>query len=177
MRLELMRQVTIHLLLAIPIIYIKKELGNKSMNYYLDISMQLRKELEELPRDYTRQMATQNWDVLIDLILNFNIGRFLIFMDNYNKGIPDKIRITKFGVDGPATTSILYFDGNIVVYVIDGTRYPTNEFHTYYGYYITVNNRNYHYNQIIIDYNLVPLDGSRETTILSIWAGLEPQKR
>lgn len=147
------------------------------MDYYEDISIQLRKELEELPRDYTREMATRNWDVLIDLILNFNIGRFLIFMDNYNNGIPDKIRITKFGVDGPATTSILYFDGNMVIYVVDNTRYPGYEFYTYYGYYITVNKRNYYDNQIIIDYNLIPLDGSREMTILSIWAGLEPQKR
>ena len=142
------------------------------MGYYLDVSMQLRKELEELPRDYTRQMATKNWDVLIDLMLNFNLGRFLIFMDNYDKGIPDKIRITKFGVDGPSTTSILFFDGDIVIYEEDGTRYPTNEFYTYYGNYIIVNKRNYHDNQIIIDYNLVPLDQSREITIISIWAGL-----
>jgi hypothetical protein len=145
------------------------------MDYYEDISIQLRREQEELPRDYTRQMATRNGDVLIDFILNFNIGRFLIFMDNYNKSIPDKIRITKFGIDGPATTSILYFDGNIVIYEVDGTRYPTNEFYTYYGYYITVNKRNLYDNQIILDYNLIPKDGSREMTILSIWAGLKPQ--
>lgn len=147
------------------------------MGYYMDISLQLRKELEELPRDYTRLMATRNWDVLIDLVLNFNIGRFLIFMDNYNKGIPDKIRITKFGVDGPATTSILYFDGNIIIYVVDDTRYPLNEFYTYYGYYITVNNRYLDYNEMIIDYNLIPLDDSREMPILGIWAGLKPQER
>lgn len=146
------------------------------MGNYIDISMQLRKELEELPRDYTRQMATRNWDVLIDLVLNFNIGRFLIFMDNYNNGIPDKIKITEFGVDGPATTSILYFDGNIVVYVVDGTRYPTNEFYTYYGHYITVSNRYLDYNEMVIDYNLIPLDG-REMPIVSIWAGLKPQER
>lgn len=147
------------------------------MEYYLDISLQLRKELEELPRDYTRLMATRNWDVLIDLILNFNIGRFLVFTDNYNKGIPDKIRITKFGVDGPATTSILYFDGNMVIYVIDDTRYTINKFYNYYGYYITINNRYIDYNEMAIDYNLIPLDDSREMPILSIWAGLKPQER
>jgi hypothetical protein len=32
------------------------------------------------------------------------------------------------------------------------------------------------YNQIIIDYNLIPLNG-REMIILSIWAGLKPQRR
>lgn len=143
---------------------------------YSAIGIQLRKELEALPRDYTRLMATRNWDVLIDLVLNFNIGRFLIFMDNYYKGIPDKIRITKFGVDGPATTAILYFDGNIVVYAVDGTRYPTNQFYTYYGYFITVSNRNYSNNQIIIDYKIIPLDG-KEMPIIGIWAGLKPQKR
>lgn len=60
---------------------------------------------------------------------------------------------------------------------MDDTRYPLNKFYTYYGYYITVNNRNYNNNEIIIDYNLIPLDGSREMPILSIWAGLKPQER
>jgi hypothetical protein len=144
------------------------------MEYHNDISMQLRKELEELPRDYTRLMATQNWDVIIDSNKNFNIGRFLVFMDNYYKGIPDKIRITKFGIDGPATISLLYFDGNIVIYVIDDTRYPMNKFFIYYGYNITANYRYYNYNEIIIDYNLISMDGI-DMPILGIWAGVKPQ--
>lgn len=146
------------------------------MENYIDISMQLRKELEALPRDYTRLMATRNWDVLIDVILNFNIGRFLIFMDNYYKGIPDKIRVTKYGADGPATTAILYYDGNLAIYVIDDTRHPIAEFYTYYGYNITVNNRYLNYNEMIIDYNLITLDG-KEANIIGIWAGLKPEMR
>lgn len=146
------------------------------MDHYLEITYQLKKELEALPLDYTRQMATQNWDVLIDLVLNFNIGRFLVFMNHYYKGIPDKIRITKFGVDGPPTTSILYYDGRLIIYVADTTRYSSGEFYTYYGNSISVNYRYLDYNEMIIDYNLIPFDG-RPVPLLGIWAGLEPQKR
>ena len=147
------------------------------MEYYADISKQFMMELEDLPRDYTREMATQNWDVLIDLVLNFNIGRFLLFMENYNNGISDKIRITQFGIDGPATTSILYYDGSIIIYVVDDTRYPMAQFYTYYGDQITIDYRYFSYNQMVIDYNLQPIDGSRELRILGIWAGLKPQER
>lgn len=142
----------------------------------IDISTQLRKELEALPSDYTRLMATRNWDVMTDLLLNFNIGRFLIFMDNYYRGISDKIRITKFGVDGPATTAILYYDGNLITYVVDDTRYPLNNFYTYYGYYIAVKKRNLDNNAMVIDYNLIGLD-DKEIPIIGIWAGFEPQMR
>ncbi len=140
----------------------------------MDINAQLKKELEVLPHDYTRQMATRNWDVVIDMILNFNIGRLLIFMNNFDKGIPDKIRITKFGIDGPATTAILYYDGNLVVYVVDDTRYSSGEFYTYYGNNIIVYNRYMDYNEMIIDYNLTLYNGDY-ITIIGIWAGLEPQ--
>lgn len=146
------------------------------MENYMDISAQLKKELEALPLDYTRQMATRNWDVVIDMVLNFNIGRYLIFLDNFNKGISDKIRITKFGIDGPTTTAILYYDGNHVVYVIDDTRYLSGEFYTYYGNNITVYNRHLDYNEMIIDYYLIPFEG-KSINILGIWAGLKPQRR
>lgn len=144
------------------------------MESYIDISMQLRKELEALPRDYTRIIATRNWDVLTDMILDFNIGRLLIFMNNYGRGIPDKIRITKFGVDGQATTARLYYDGNLLTYVVDDTRYTNGEFYTYYGHEMTVKKRYLDYNEIAIDYNLISTDG-KEISILIIWAGLKPQ--
>lgn len=144
------------------------------MESYIDISMQLRKELEALPRDYTRIMVTRNWDVLTDMILNFNIGRLLVFMDNYGGRIPDKIRITKFGVDGPATTARLYYDGNLFTYVVDDTRYTNGEFYTYYGYEMTIKKRYLDYNEIAIDYNLISSDGN-EISILIIWAGLKSQ--
>lgn len=69
------------------------------MKYFSDYSKQFIKELEALPREYTMTMAKRNRDVIYQMILNFNIGRFLIFVDNYNNGIPDKIRITKFRLD------------------------------------------------------------------------------
>lgn len=147
------------------------------MESYEEISMQLRKELEELPRDYTRIMATRNWDVITDMLLNFNIGRFLIFMDNYYKGIPDKINITKFGIDGPAETAILYYDGSFITYVVDGTRFPTNEFYIFYGYDIAVNKRNFdNDDEVVIDYNLIQLD-DKENSIIGIWAGYQKQPK
>lgn len=146
------------------------------MESYIDISIQLRKELEALPRDYSRTMATRNWDVMTDMILNFNIGRLLVFMDNYGYRIPDKIRITKFGIDGPATTARLYYDGNLFTYVVDDTRYPSGEFYTYYGHEVTVKKRYLDYNEMAIDYNLIALDG-KEVNILIIWAGLKPEMR
>ena len=140
-----------------------------------EISIQLRRELEALPRDYTRVMATRNWDVMTDFILNFNIGRFLVFMDNYGRCIPDKIRITKFGIDGPATTARLFYDGNLFTYVIDDTRYSSGKFYIYYGHELTTKKRYMDYNEIVIDYNLISLEGN-EVSIFNIWAGLKPQK-
>lgn len=142
------------------------------MESYLGIYSELKRELALLPRDYTRLIATRNWDVITDLLLNFNIGRFLVFMDNYDKRIPDKIIITKFGVDGPAVTAILYYDGNIVTYVVDGTRFQTNQFYYYSGSYIQAVKRYLDSgNDMVIDYNLITLD-NKETTIIGIWAGM-----
>lgn len=144
------------------------------MDDYANISSQLRRELETLPRDYTKETATRNWDVLTNMIFNFNIGRFLIFMSNYQQGIPDRINITKFGVDGPATTAILYYDGNCIIYAIDDTRYSPDSFYFYYGYEITVKYRSLNQEEGIIDYNLIPSEG-REMPILGIWVGLRHQ--
>lgn len=146
------------------------------MESYTNISLQLRKELEALPRDYTRIIATRNWDVMTDSIMNFNIGRLLLFMDNYGRGIPDKISITKFGVDGPATTARLYYNGNLFTYVVDETRYASGEFYSYYGHEMIVKKRYLNNNEIAIDYNLISLDGN-EVPILIIWAGLKSEKR
>jgi hypothetical protein len=143
------------------------------MENYVDVSMQLRKELEALPRDYTQTMATRNWDVVYHMVTNFNIGRFLIFIDNYYKGIPDKIRIAKFGIDGPATTAILYYDGNLITYVVDDTRYPTDGYYTFFGYNIAIKERNLDDgDEGTIDYNLITLD-DKEISILGIWVGFK----
>jgi hypothetical protein len=140
------------------------------MENYNDLFTQLKKELEVLPREYTQTIATRNRDVVYYMVRNFNIGRFLIFMDNYYNGIPDKITIAKFGVDGPTTTEILYYDGNIITYVVDGTRFQTNQFYYYLGDKIIVDKRDLHYDEVMIDYNLITLEGM-EVPIIGIWAG------
>lgn len=140
------------------------------MEYLYDYSNQFIKELEALPREYTMTMAKRNRDVIYQMLLNFNIGRFLIFMDNYNNGIPDKIRITKFGVDGPPSIAILFYDGNLITYVIDETRYQTNTFFTFYGYEIIVNKSYLDNRDIMIGYSLITLD-QKQHSILGIWAG------
>ncbi|WP_207726398.1 hypothetical protein [Anaerocolumna chitinilytica] len=112
---------------------------------------------------------------MTDSIMNFNIGRLLLFMDNYGRGIPDKISITKFGVDGPATTARLYYNSNLFSYVVDETRYASGKFYTYYGHEMKVKKRYLNNNEIAIDYNLISLDGN-EVPILIIWAGLKSDK-
>jgi hypothetical protein len=135
-----------------------------------NIFMQLKKELEMLPREYTQIIATRNRDVIYYMTRNFNIGRFLIFMDNYYNGIPDKITIAQFGVDGPTTTAILNYDGNFITYVVDGTRFQTNQFYYYSGDKIIVNKRDLNNDEVMIDYNLITSEG-REVPIIGIWAG------
>lgn len=52
-------------------------------------------ELEDLPKDYTLEMARANKDCFYDGENN-NIERFYKFMDNAKNGIKDKIRICSF---------------------------------------------------------------------------------
>lgn len=144
------------------------------MDNYNDYSLQLRRELENLPRDYTDLMAKRNRDVVDKDILTYNIGRFLIFLDNYNKGIPDKITITSFGMDGPATTAIIYFDGAMITYVIDSSRYQSGNYYTFYGKNIVVDTRELR-GDMIIDYDLITLD-NKKIPILNLWAGFSPEE-
>ena len=64
---------------------------------------QYKAELELLffPREYTPEMAYSNNDILKDHYgRNYNTDRLLKFIDNFNNGIPDYVRITTFGIDG-----------------------------------------------------------------------------
>ncbi len=138
-----------------------------------DIFMQLRRELEALPRNYTPPMAKRNRDIVYNGVKNFNIGRFLIFMNNYYNGISDKVTIASFGIDGPASTAVLCYDGNLVTYVIDGSRYQTAEFNYYSGCKIVGHIRNLEYgHEAMIDFNLI-LSDNKEIPILGIWAGFK----
>lgn len=142
------------------------------MDSFHDNSLLLRRELESLPRDYTEAMAKMNRDIVTNGINTFNIGRYLIFIDNYYKGIPDKIRITSYGIDSPPSVKIVLYDGNMVTFVIDGTRYPSKQFYIYYGYEIIVNRRSFQ-EDAIIDCDLKTVD-QRSIPIIHIWAGCHP---
>ncbi len=139
------------------------------MDNNTDYSFQLRRELESLPRDYTELMAKRNRDIVDKDFLTYNIGRFLIFLDNFKKGIPDKIRITSFGIDGPATTAIVSYDGTSITYVIDGSRYQNGNYYTFYGEDIAVNTRELR-GDLLLDYDLITMDG-KKIPFLNIWAG------
>ncbi|WP_312106143.1 hypothetical protein [Lachnoclostridium sp.] len=82
------------------------------------------KLLLSVPFDYTVKMAYQNNDILnTPTAKSFNTGRLNLFIENVNNKIPDCVFITTFGIDGPAVTSILKFDGNTISFTYDRSRY------------------------------------------------------
>ena len=140
------------------------------MSNYDEHSLRLQKELEALPRNYTELIARRNKDIVINTNMNYNLGRFLIFLENIQNGISDKIRITTYGVDRPPTTSILFYDGYLLTFVVDVTRFSTMLFYYYYGYEIKTNKR-WLDDDVIIDYNLLTLE-QKEIPLLHVWAGM-----
>lgn len=144
------------------------------MDNYIDYSFQLRRELESFPREYTEVMAKRNRDIVDKDFMTYNIGRFLIFLDNFNKGIPDKITITSFGIDGPATTAMVYYDGDFITYVIDSSRYQSGNFYSFYGKDIAIDMRELR-GDMIIDYDLITLD-NKKMPMLNLWAGFQPEE-
>ena len=115
------------------------------------------KELASLPRDYMLEMALRNNDVVSDIRRTYNTDRFYKFLDNVNNGMPDKIRITQFGIDGPPTISILQFDGNIIREFTDATRFQVNQYYDNYGYQIVSQTRKW-YGEELEDYFLITVD-------------------
>lgn len=95
-------------------------------------------ELASLPRIYTKEIALKNYDIITEPSRSYNIERLLVFIDNVKKQIPNKVNITKFGIDGPPSTAILQYDGNIIRYTVDATRVmPRLEgYTTFYGHEI-----------------------------------------
>ncbi len=82
------------------------------------------KFLQSVPFDYTLDMAYMNYDILnTPTARSINTGRLNLFIQNLNNGISDCVFITTFGIDGPATTSILKYDGNDITYTVDNSRY------------------------------------------------------
>jgi len=82
------------------------------------------KFLQTVPLDYTVDMAYVNYDILqTPDARSINTGRLNLFIQNVENGIPDCVFVTTFGLDGPATTSILKFDGRNITYTIDNRRF------------------------------------------------------
>lgn len=79
--------------------------------------------LLSVPYNYTVEMSYINNDILnTPTAKSINTGRLNLFIQNVNNGIPDCVFITTFGIDGPATTSILKYDGNDITYITDNSR-------------------------------------------------------
>lgn len=86
------------------------------------------------PYNYTVEMAYINNDILnTPTAKSINTGRLNLFVQNVNNGIPDCVFITTFGIDGPATTSILKYDGSDITYITDNSRYSQfyGDIHSY----------------------------------------------
>lgn len=122
-----------------------------------DYQHQHDKELSLLPTDYTFQMALNNGDVIALGAQPYYLIRIQQFLNNVENGIPDKIRITIFNVDGYPTISILQYDGYNIIFT---RRYFVKDdinYITYYGSEILVKFREDSYDRIK-DYILVTYD-------------------
>lgn len=93
------------------------------------------KILASLPKEYTVEMSLQNQDVLYTPEgKSYNVDRLHEFMSNVQKGYPDCIILTVFGLEPPATTAVLYYDGDEIAYTFDITRInKLHEIKTVYG--------------------------------------------
>jgi hypothetical protein len=111
------------------------------------------KELKSLPTKYTKEMALNNNDIVIDFLSSYNANLLFSFISQVEEGLPDKIRITKFDIEGPPTISVLQYDGIIIKYIIDPTRYEiTNDFITIYGIKLIVRPEIRNHESIIVFY-------------------------
>ena len=114
-------------------------------------------ELSSLSKEYTFQMALDNGDVIALGAQPYNVIRLQQFLYNVEIGIPDKVRITIFNVDGYPSISILQYDGYDIIFT---RRYFIKDdinYITYYGDNILVKFREDGYDRIK-DYILVTYD-------------------
>lgn len=98
------------------------------------------KELNALPKPYPIQEAIKNNDIVVSPVDPHNTARFYEFLSNVEKGIPDKIRIIRYGFDNPllAVKTILEYNGTFFIFTVSSDIvYPES----YYG------------NEIIYRYN------------------------
>jgi hypothetical protein len=93
------------------------------------------RELNNLPKPYPIEMAINNNDIVENHSDPYNTERFFKFLSNAEQGMPDKVRITRYGFDNPelATKTILEYNSNIFIFTISGDQVPPI---TYYGHAI-----------------------------------------
>ncbi|WP_033166637.1 DUF4362 domain-containing protein [Clostridium sp. KNHs205] len=124
----------------------------------MDYHTRHKEEIISLPRVYPIETAIQNNDVVLSIVLPYNMERFFLFIDNASNGIPDKIRIIIYSFDLPelSNKSILEYDGNMFIYTLD-SRFTGPR--TYFGHSIKESKRNDR-KDMIIDYHLLTYDGN-----------------
>ncbi|WOO35813.1 hypothetical protein R2R35_18715 [Anaerocolumna sp. AGMB13020] len=86
------------------------------------------------------EIAINNNNVVVNQSDPFNSERFYEFLSNVEKGIPDKIRITRYGFDNPemALRTILEYNGTYYIFTITG---DTTSPKSYYGNELTLKRR------------------------------------
>jgi hypothetical protein len=86
------------------------------------------------PYHYTEEMAFENYDILnTTTARSINTGRLNLFMNYVNNNKSDCVFITTWGIDGPPATSILKYDGQIITYTVDNSRFSQtySDIHSY----------------------------------------------
>lgn len=92
-------------------------------------------ELSMIPYNYSLEQSNRNKDIIYDQIKSYHVIRLKEFIHNMELGISDKVRIVKFVFDGKVTTAILQYNGDILEYTIDVSRFhPDLKFITYIGF-------------------------------------------
>lgn len=136
------------------------------VNQYISAAEQY---LLSLPRDYTPEMEKNNNDILYDSYARtYNLERLLDFINNVNNGVPDYVTVTTYGMDGPAVTKVLQYNGNTIIYTYDGTRYPyENKIITYIGDKIDINTQNM-YGVIVTFYDLIDFNNKPHNIIKNV---------
>lgn len=128
------------------------------MKYYNTYHLQHTEELNALPNPYPIEMAINNDDIVVNRSDPYNTERFFEFLSNAREGIPDKVRITRYGIDNPelALKSILEYNGEIFIYT------QSSDFSAPVSYY--GNNINVRYRQPNgpWQYYLLTYDGGEE---------------
>jgi hypothetical protein len=118
------------------------------------------KILLSMPYNYTVEMAFINNDILnTPTAKSINTGRLNLFIQNVNNGITDCVFITTFGIDGPAATSILKYDGRDITYITDNSRFSQiyGDIH-YYKIKKLYTETTYFNNLIVTSYHVITSD-------------------